>query len=166
MTAEWLYYGEYHLAGLRHDGIAVDKVEEAVGVALFVAVDTVKVHHLKQRLVAQAGHGQIVDFGAGSIGEIFDVELEFRFLNLIAAEGVDVFHHQVPHGQIGRIGGALEHFEEEALVGAGDVARELTHLVDLSVVGVLVGHGEDLVGAELALDGDVAQGGVEGVFAA
>ena len=88
--------------------------------------------------------------------EILDIEAEILFLYLICPQRIDVLHHQVPHGGLGVDGGRLKHLEIERLVGGGDVGRELAHLIDLAVVCVLVCHGQHLVGAERALQRDVA----------
>ena len=71
----------------------------------------------------------------------------------------------MPHRQLWRRCGALEHFQEKGLVGGRYVARKLAHLVYLSVEGVFVGHGEHLVGIERAAERYVAERGVEGVLA-
>ena len=110
MRAERFDDRKYKFAGGRIDSVAVDEIEEAVGIALFVGVNAVKVHHLKERLVVEPCHREIIDLRAGGIGEIFDVQLEFRFLYLISSERVYVLHHQMPHRQLGRCGGALKHF--------------------------------------------------------
>ena len=86
MLAERLDYGEYNLAGGRYYSIAVDKVEETVGIALFVRVDAVEIHHLKERLTVETRHREVVYLRACSIRQIFDVELELGFLYLVAAK--------------------------------------------------------------------------------
>ena len=48
MFAERLYHRKYYFTGLRIYGIALNEVEEAVGVSLFVGVYAVEVHHLQQ----------------------------------------------------------------------------------------------------------------------
>lgn len=85
-------------------------------------------------------------------------------MDLVSAEVVDVFHHQVPHWQARIDGSAFEHLDVQCFVCLGDVAAEFAHLIYLSVIGVFVGHGEYFVGVECALDGYVAQAGVEGVL--
>ena len=148
MLAERLHDREDDFALRRQYGIAVDEVEETVGITLFVRVYAVEVHHLQKRLIVKARHRQIIDLCACCIGEIFDVELEFRLLNLEPSEIIDVLHHEVPHGQIGRRGGAFEHLEEQTLVSSGDVARKLAHLIDLPVIGIFICHGKDFVGVQ------------------
>ena len=108
---------------------------------------------------------EIGDFGSGSVAQILDIELEIALLHRVGAERIHVFHHEVPHRGVGRCGGAFEHLQVERLVGVGNVARKFAHLVGLSLVGVFVCHGEHLVGVECRLQRDVAEGGVEGVFA-
>ncbi len=165
MLTERLDNREDNLTRGRINRIVLDEVEEAVGIALLIGVDAVEIHHLQKRLVVETGHGQIVYLCAGGVGEIFDVELELRLLNLVSANIIHVLHHQVPHREIGRRSGALEHLQIQRLVGGGDVARELADLKDLAIVRIFVGHGEDFVGVQRALERYIAQRGVEGVLA-
>ncbi len=59
---------------------------------------------------------------------------------------------------------AFQHFHVKTLFGGGDIAGEFTHLVHLSVVGVLECHGQHFVGIQGAAGGDVSQSAVEGVL--
>lgn len=79
VAAEGFDYGEYDLTGGREYGVALDKVKESVGVAVLLRVQSVEVHDLQQRFVVEPGYGQIVDFGAGGVAQVLDVELEFSF---------------------------------------------------------------------------------------
>ena len=153
-----------NLAGRCQNSIAFDIVEEAVGIALLIAVDTVEIHHLKKALVVQPGHGQIVDLSARSVGKILDVEPEFIALQLVSAHRIDVLHHQIPHGQLRRCCRSLQHFQIERLIGRCDVGRELAHLEHLTVVGIFVCNGKNLVGVYAALHRDIAESTVESIL--
>ena len=164
VAAERLCHGEDNLAVGGIDGVPLDEVEESVGVALLVGVDAVEVHHLQQRSVRHRSDGEVVDEGAGGVGEILDAELEVLALHLVCAERVDVLHHQPPDGHLGVDGGGFEHLHVEALRGGGDVGGKFAHLINLAVVGVFVGYAQHVVGVELRFQRHIAEGGVESVF--
>ncbi len=146
MGAERFDDREYHLTGSRYYGIALDKVEKAVGIAFLVGIYTVEIHNLQQRLVVQSRHGKIVDLRSGGVGKIFDVQPELVFLNLVASEIIDIFHHQLPHRLFRRCRSAFEHLDIERLVGGSYVAGKFTDLIYLSAIGVLESYGQHLVG--------------------
>ncbi len=101
----------------------------------------------------------------GCIGEILDIEFEFRLLYLKTAEIVHVLHHEVPHWQIRRRCGAFEHLKIKTLVSGAYVARKLAHLIYLSIIGIFISHGQNFVGIECRADRDVAKSRVKRVFA-
>ena len=146
VTAEGLDDGEDDAAVRRLNGVTLDVVEDTVGILGLVGVQSVEVHHLQEGLVGDIPLGYVVDGHAGGVALILDVEAELVLLHLIGPERIDVFHHQVPDGERGGYGRALQHFQEEALVGIGHIARELAHLIDLPVVGIFISHGQHLVG--------------------
>ena len=165
VLAERLHNREDNLAGAGVDGVALEVVKAAVDILLAVGVQAVKVHHLQQRLAGDGTLREEGEFSAGGIAQVLDVEFEVVLLDLVGAQRVDVFHHQVPRRQLRRHGGALEHLDVEGLIGGSDVTRELAHLIHLAVILILIGDGERLVGAQGLLELDVAQSGVEGIFA-
>lgn len=150
---------------MRYYGVALEKVEYSVGISFLIRVEAVEIHYLQKGLVGNRRNGQIVDLGASGVVEILDVEAEVLFLNLICPQRVDIFHHQLPGRQAWVDGGGLEHLDKQGLVVAGYVRREFADAVDLSLPGILVGHGEDFVAVQGAFDRDIAQRRVQGVFA-
>ena len=164
MGAERLSHRKNDLAGGRNYSISLDVVEHAVGISLLIRVETVQIHSLQQRLVAQSRHRKIIDSRTGSVAQVLDLHFEIGRLHLVGPDGIDVFHHQAPHGQTRCLRGALQHLHIQVVVGGGDVVRKLADLIDLTVVSVLVGHGEHLVGTQLRAQRYIAQRGIERIL--
>ena len=148
-----------------NNGIAFQEVVETVGIGLVVAVEAVEIHHPKQRRAADRLYGQVLHGGAGCVVKILYVEFEILLLNLISAQRIDVFHHQSPVGKLWRHGSALEQLQVERLARVGDIARKFADLVVFTLVGIFVSHAKNLVGVKSRCERDVAQRGIEFVFA-
>ena len=161
VAAEGLCRGEEDTPAA--DGVAVDVVELSVGVGLHVGVESVQAHHLQQRDALELLFGQVGEVCAGGVALVLDVHAEGRLLHA-RGEVVDVLHHQVPVGLLRVVAGVLECLDEEAVVGVGHVGGELSHLVGTSAVGILVGHGQHLVGLQSGLQRDESQARVHGVL--
>ncbi len=152
VRAERLYDREDDASRRRQYGVARHVVEDTVGVGLLVVVEPVEVHHLQEGLLLDVAHRQVGGVGTGRVVLVVDVETEIFLLYLVGAQRVDVFHHQVPNRFLVGDGRAFQHLDVEALFGVGDVGRKLSHLVGLSVLGVLKGHGKHLVARQLAVE--------------
>ncbi|CRH71597.1 Uncharacterised protein [Chlamydia trachomatis] len=132
--------------------------------ALIVGIKAVEIHHLKQWLAIDGTCGNVIELGACGVAQILNIELEILGLHLIGSKRVDIFHHQVPHGQSWRRGCALQHFHKERLRSAVDVSRKFTHLIGFTTKCVLIRHGQDLIGIECRVEGDIAQRTIERVL--
>ena len=128
-----------------------------------VVVQTVGVDVFDDALVFHLGLGYIGNVYAGRIALELDVEPELVFLHC-RRQIVHVLHHEVPVGLLGVVAGVLERLHEEALAHIGHIAGKLAHLVGHAAVGILIGHGQHLVGLQGLVKGDIAKGGVDGVF--
>jgi len=64
----------------------------------------------------------------------------------------------------GIVAGILERLDEKRLIDIGDVAGKLAHLIGLPAVGVLVCHGQHLIGLQRSAQRHIAQGRVQGIF--
>ena len=131
---------------------------------LQVTIQTVQSHHPQQRTALQLFLGQIGEVGAGGVALVLDVELELLLLH-IRGQVVHVLHHQSPVALCGTALGVLQGLDEEHLTGLCLVTGKLTHLIGLSVVGVLESHGQHLIGLQASLQRDVAQRCIHRVFA-
>ena len=145
------------------DGVALDKVEIAVGVSLVVIVKAVSTEYLDERLALHLRLWDIGEIDTGGVALVLYVKAELVFLYR-GSQVVDVFHHQRPVALRGIVAGVLERFDEESLGGISNIAGKLTDLIGSSTIGVLVGDGEHLVGLQGCLQRDVAHCIVDGVF--
>ena len=139
------------------------EVELSVGVGLQVIVQAVAAQQLEQRLRLQALLRQIGQIDARRVALVLDVEAELLFLD-VSGQVVDVLHHQVPVALRGVVRRVLQRLHEEALLGVGKVAGELTYLESATAEGVLEGDGQHLVGLQAGLQRDIAHGLVDGVL--
>ena len=145
-------------------GVALHEVELPVGVGLLVVVQAVQAHHLQQSGRLQRLLRQVVQVGARGVALVLDVHSELLLLHA-RCQVVHVLHHQRPVALRGVVRRVLQRLHEDGFVGLCLVGRELTHLIGLAAVGVLVGHGQHLVGLQARLQRHIAQGRVHGVFA-
>ena len=124
--------------------------------SLHVRVKAVQTHHLQQGDALQGLFGQVGEVGAGGVALVLDVHAEFCLLHT-RCQVVDILHHQVPVGLVRIVRRVLQCLDKEAVVGVRHVGGKLTHLVGATAIGVLVGHGEHLVGLQAGLQRDEAQ---------
>ena len=85
-----------------------------------------------------------------------DVHAEVFFLYLVGVQRIHVFHHQVPTGGGGGVGGVFQQFHHEAAFGVGDVGGKFPYLVAPSPFGVFKGHGQHFIGLQGLLQRDIA----------
>ena len=116
---------------------------------------------MDKRFVADRIGWQILHGDTSGVAFVLHVEFEFSLLHLICTKRINVFHHQVPVGKLWRHSAALQHFYKQSLTGVSHIARELTHLVHLSLIRVFISHGEHLVGIERRVERNVAQRRIE-----
>ena len=158
-ATEGLDGGEEY-ATLRY-GIALDVVEEAVGVCLVVIVQAVAAQASQQGDVLDLGN--VVEVNAGRVALVLDVQTELGLLD-IRSQIVDVLHHQSPVDLLGIVAGILQGLDVESLVGIGMLGGKLTDLVRSSAIGIFEGNGQHLVGLQGGLQRDITQGLVQGIF--
>ena len=172
VAAEGFALREDDASARGHYGVSFHKVVFAVGVAVEVAVHAVHVQYFEVGLAVEAaGCGarafvEVVDVGRCGVVEVDHVEVKVVRLHVVGSQRVDVLHHQAPGLVAGCRCGAFEHLGVEALGRVHAVGREFAHLVGAAAVGVLVGHGQHLRGAQCRAERYVAQLFVERVFAA
>ena len=148
---------EDDLTGRGLDGVILDVVKATVDIGLLVGIEAVEVHHLQQGYTVDITCRDVGQLGTCCVTEVLDIEFEVVFLNLIGTKGVDILHGKVPHAVFGRGSGTLQHLDVERLVGRGDVAREFADPIGASLIGVFIGHSEDLVAGESRLEHDVTE---------
>ena len=96
VRAEGLGDGEDDSTVGRLHGIPLDIVELTIGVRLLVGVNTVEVHHLQEGLAVGIAYREVGDLRTGGIAQELDVHLEIAILQLVGAERIYIFHHQLP----------------------------------------------------------------------
>ena len=145
------------------DRIPTHKVEEAIGVGLVIVVQTVTAEQFQQRHVFHPLFRYIYKVYACRVTLVLDVEPEVALLHR-RGQIVDVFHHQVPVALLGIVRRILQRLHEEGLTGFGVVTGKLAHLIGLSSVCELIGHGQHLVCLQSRFQRDIAEGFVQCVF--
>ena len=155
IASEWLHLRDED-ATTRH-GVALHIVEVAIAVGIVVVVESIGTEHLDERCLLHLLLRDVGEIDASGIALELDVESELLLLHL-RGEVIDVLHHQVPVALLRIVARVLERLHEEALLGVGDVAGELAHLVGHSAIGVFVSHGKHLVGLQLGSQRDISHG--------
>ena len=112
---------------------------------LVVIVQTVATQSAQQRGILGLRLGNIADVDTGGVALYLDVEAELLLLD-VRCQIVDVLHHQVPVGLLRIVAGVLQGLHVEGFTGIGMVGGKLAHTVGDTAVGILVGHGQHLVG--------------------
>ena len=161
ITAEGLCCREEHSAAAH--GIALDKVEIAIGIRLVVIVQTVAAQELQQRLVL---HPLLRDIGQIHTSRItleLDVETELGLLHR-RGEIIHVLHHQVPVALRGVVRRVLQRLHEQRQGGIRQIAGKLTDLIGHATRGKLVGDGQHLIRLQTCLQRHVTQRLVDGIF--
>ena len=161
ILAEGFGYGEEHTT-VGH-GIAFNVVEESVGVCLVVIVEAVGTEHLYDGLALHLGFGDIGEVHASRIALELDVEAELVALYR-RSQIVDILHHKPPVGLLRIVARVLERLHKQRLRSVGVVSGKLAHLIGHAAVCVLIGNGKHLVGLQLCLERDVAEGSVDGIL--
>ena len=159
--SEWFSHREDDTSVLRLDGITLQIVKLTVRIRLVVVVQSVEVHHLQQRRLLELLLGQIVEVDASSVTQILDVHLEVLLLYRHGSELVDILHHQSPVGYLWRAACVLQELDIESLVAVLLVGRELTYLICLSVVRILIRHGQSLISLHGCLQAYISEVFVE-----
>ena len=147
---------------VRH-GVALDKVESTVGMDFHIVVQAVGAERLDEHLVFDLRLWNISQINACGVALELHVEAELVFFDA-RSEVIDVFHHQAPvalHGVVRRV---FQRLHEQSLLHIGDVRGELADLIGLAAVGVFKGDGNHLVGVQVQVQRNVAQGRVHRVF--
>ncbi len=170
VRTERLQYGEDNASVGGIDRQPLYIVELAVGVRILLLVESVEVHHPEQRFALDCPFCNVLHICTDRVVAVGYIEFELIGRDTRCAEGIDVLHHQIPCTRIldiGSVVGGLQEFQNQRIRGTEVVARiggELTYLVDLSVVGVLIGYGEDLILVKGGLERDETEGGIECVL--
>ena len=100
-----------------------------------------------------------------------DIEFELIAVDTGSAEGVDIFHHQIPCAASSParcVRTRFQHFQRQCIRCTqlfAAVRRELTHLIDLTVVRIFVGHSQHLVLVERRFERYITQRSVQRIFA-
>ena len=147
----------------RIDGNALDEVKLAVGHFFELGVGVVEVKNLNQHRAVDVADFHIVEFRAGFVVVVFDLEVKILAAQLVGVEGIDVFHHQLPIGQFRRKRRTAQQFEYQHLRRI-DLRRQFAHFVGLALVGVFVCNSQNLVVLQCRCQRYEAQLRVEGVF--
>ena len=163
-VAERLDYREDDAATAGLYGIAFDEVKLAVWVCLLVIVQTVQIHHFQQGCLLEWVFWYVTEAYTCGVAQELDVQFEFLSLHRLSIQAIHVLHHQVPVADAWGVACVLQQLDVQCLVVVLLVGREFTHLIGLSVVGVLVSHCQHLVALERGFQADVAQVLVQGVF--
>ena len=136
-----------------------------------MSVEVVQVEDAQQRLAGQVGLWQEALLARARV-VIENIQAEILRVDLKSADGINVFHHQIPGGHVGALSSAFQHFHEEHFggqvgsIGAHGTAidRHFPHAVDIAVIFVFKSDPQHLVWLHIDIDGDKAQLGVEGIF--
>ena len=163
IRAEGFEHREENSSSLGVDGYSVDKVEDTVGGGFQLCVGVVEVEYAEKHLAVDVACVEVVDFGAGLIVVVFDMKAEVVFVDLVRAERINVFHHQLPIGQCGRKRRTAQKFQYQSLRRL-HLRTKFTHFVGLAFVGVFVSHGKHLVVLKGRVERDKTELRVEGVF--
>ena len=164
MPAEWFHFREIYSSGLTADGYALYKIKESVRIRVIVVVQFVHTHGAKQDLAIDSTLGNVVGACSGLNVVVDHIQSEIFAGKLIGAYVIDVLHHQVPHRQL-RIGHrAFEHLEVKRLISGNTVRGEFSHLKHLSTVGILVGHGKNLVRLQFPVQRYITQLWMDAIF--
>ena len=137
-------------------------------------VQAVEVHHAQQLLAVDRLRSfvQVLHVRSHRVVAVRDVEFELVLVDAGRAEGVDVFHHQVPCAAtffVGCVRAVFQHLQCQRIRRVqllAAVRRELTDLIDTAVVRVFVSHRQDFVLVQRALQRYITQCAVERIFAA
>ena len=140
MTAERLYDGKVDTPVGCRDCIPFYKIEESVCTDLVLAVQAVEIHDTQQRGFGNLAFRDVTQIHACRVALISDVQLELFFLHRVSVEAIDIFHHQVPAGGIGRVRCILQQFYEQALSRLFDVGRKFAYLIVFSPEGIFKGY--------------------------
>ncbi len=144
-------------------GDALNEVEVSVWIGSVVVVEAVGTHQPDKRQVLHLLFGDVAQIDTSGVALVFHVEAELLLLH-VGSQIVDVFHHQAPVSLLRIVARVLQRLHEQRLADVGYVGGELSHLVGHAAVGVLVGHGQHLVGLQGGLERHVSQCVVDGVF--
>ena len=172
MGTERFEYREDDLTGGRIDCQSFDEVEPTIGVGVILLIESVQIHDAQQLFTADRSFIEILDVGSYGVVPVGDIEFELLLVDTGSTEGVDIFHHQVPCTPsflIGCVGTGLDHLKSQSIgctQFVATVGRELTDLIDLTVIGIFVSDRKYFVLIKGTLEGDVTQGTVKRIFAA
>ena len=172
MGTEGFEHREDDLTGGRIDCQSFNEVKPSVWVSVILLIESVQIHDAQQLFAADRSFIEILDVGSDGVVPVGDIEFELLLVDTGSTEGVDILHHQVPCTPsflIGCVGTGLDHLKSQSIGCTQFVAtigRELTDLIDFTVIGVFVSDRKHFVLIEGTLEGDVTQGTVQRIFAA
>ena len=111
-SAKGFQDGEHDASVAEVDGNARHEVEDPVGLGVALCIEAIQVEDAQERPAGEVRFGQeaLLTF-AGVFVE--DVEAEVGLVDLERADGIDVFHHQVPGGDIRSLRRTFEHFDKQ-----------------------------------------------------
>ncbi len=102
MLAKGFHYRENDLTRRGLDRIALQIIETAINICFLIGIQAVKVHHLQQWGTVDFSGGDISQFVTRGVTQVFNVQFEVVFLDLVGTQGIDIFHRQIPHGIVRR----------------------------------------------------------------
>ena len=140
----------------RDNGKALYEIEYAIGLRIVLVIETIQIYLRDDRhslvLIDYIGRGQVALLTQRRLF-VQDVQTKVLPFELSEPYRVNVLHHQIPNGQHGTLRSGFEQFQEQDPLQITrrirrHILRELTELVYSSVVGVLNGHAQYLVGLQ------------------
>ena len=108
MLTERFHHREEDTTVLRIDRIPFDKIEESVTTHLVLTVQTIQIHHLKQRYLIDFPFRNVSQIHTRSITQIGNIQRKLLRLHLISIQWIDAFHHQIPAIGVRRIRGVFQ----------------------------------------------------------
>ncbi|OPZ27685.1 MAG: hypothetical protein BWZ00_01430 [Bacteroidetes bacterium ADurb.BinA174] len=73
MRPEGFHHGENYTSIVGHNGIAVDKIENSIGIGIIFQVQVIQIHHFQQQLVADFVFGNVIQINTCSIALVSDI---------------------------------------------------------------------------------------------
>ena len=172
MATERLQHREDDLTSARLDGESFDEVESSVRAGVVFLIEAVEVHDADELLAVDRSFGEVLHVRSDRVVAVHDVQFELIGVDAGCSEGIDILHHQVPRTasfDTGCVGAGFQHLECQRIRRTqffATIGRELTDLIDLTVVGIFVGNCQDFVLVQRTFQRYISQRGVQAVLAA
>ena len=135
-------------------------------------VQAVQVQYADELFAADVTFVEVLHVGSDGVVAVRDVQFETVGIDAGSAEGVDILHHQIPCAATfdgRRVIARFQHFQGQGIRSTqlfASIRRELTHLIDLTVIRIFVSHGEHLVLVKSRFKRDISECAIERIFAA